>query len=228
MSDQSKFIVRISAGILSFIALYLVVLMILSKYGISVSDIKTFVEGLGTLGYLALVLLMAFSVMSPFPDTPTALVANVLYGPIIGFFIVLVGSLLGALLDFIIVRKLGRKFFIKRYPSFVQSINKVAQRFGFESMVFFRIFPTVTFDIVSYTAALTKVKFSRFAVATLLGLLPLAITYSIVGRGLETQDGYAIMLSIILGLGLISSVILFSKYFGEKLNLNALEDETIV
>lgn len=227
MNIQNKFIIKLILGVLAFLAVYFIALMIFSKYGISREDIRNFVIGLGSLGVVAIIILMALSVMSPFPDSPTAIIAVVIYGPILGPIFILCGSMLGAVLDFIIARKLGRKFISKRWPDLISIINKFAKRFGFESMVFFRIFPTVTFDIVSYTAALTHVKFKTFCLATFLGLLPLTITYGIVGTGLESDDGRKIVLSLILGLGLISVVILMSKYFGDKLQLNALEDESI-
>jgi uncharacterized membrane protein YdjX (TVP38/TMEM64 family) len=48
--------------------------------------------------------------------------------------------------------------------------------------VFFsRLFPVVSFDIISYGAGLTKMSLGNFSVATFLGMLPLTFIYNTFG-----------------------------------------------
>ena len=220
-----KAILKFILSLIFFVLIYAILLALYAKLGITKEQLRNFSEGLGFLGVVFLILFMALSVMSPFPDTPTAVTAIFIYGSGTGFFIVMLGSLLGAVLDFIIVRKLGRKYVNKHAPYVMENVNRLTRKFGFETMVFLRIFPTVTIDIASYTAALTKVKLEMFVVATILGLIPISLTYAIVGIGIESQDWKLIFATLLMGLILLLCIFLISRYYGKKLGINKLEDE---
>ncbi|MEI7604162.1 MAG: VTT domain-containing protein [bacterium] len=220
-------IIKLVIGVIVFIAVYILLLMLITNFGITKEQIKNYVDGFGAFGIIFLFIIMALSVMSPFPDSPAAIAAIFLYGSVFGGVIILFGSLLGAVLDFLIIRKLGRKYFYKHAPYVMENVNRIAKKFGFEAMVFFRIFPTVTFDIASYAAALTKVKLYLFILASFIGLFPLALTYSIIGIGLESDNMKVLISSISLGILFLSVVIFISRYFGKKLKLNELEDDII-
>ena len=219
-SVLKKFIV----SIISFIIFYLILLFIFSKLGITPYNIKSFADLIGPVGIILVFLIMVFSVMSPFPDSPAALAAIILYGPFIGFLIILIGSFCGAILDFFIARKIGRKFFLSRYPIAMETINALTKKYGFEVFIFLRIFPIITLDIVSYGAAMTKIKFPIFALSTLLGLFPLALTYSIVGIGFENGDSRKIYLSIVFGFLILLIAIALANLYKKELKENSLEE----
>lgn len=225
MNPQLLRTLKITLGLVVAILFYVFILLLLSKIGITAQDIKSFVAGFGVFGIVVLIILMMLSVMSPVPDTPMAIISVVTYGSIGGFVIFMIGAFLGACADFIIFRRLGRKFFERQFPNFLSYINTGAKHVGFQSLVFFRIFPTVTFDIVSYTAAVTRVKFPQFALASSIGLLPAAITYALLGCAIEQGGLLALIYTIIIGFVVISAVVIFSKFYDHKLKLNDLEDK---
>lgn len=140
----------------------------------------------GVLLYLAL---MATAVMSPLPDAPVALAGLVAYGPLSGMALVVGGSWLGATLNFLLVRALGREVFRRRFPRLAAPIDDLAERLGFELLVLLRVLPTVTFDVASYAAAVTRMPFTRFAGATLLGQLPGPAVAALVGAHTGGADG---------------------------------------
>jgi uncharacterized membrane protein YdjX (TVP38/TMEM64 family) len=63
--------------------------------------------------------------------------------------------------------------------------------------------PLVSFDLISYGAGLTPIRFWRFAVATLLGLIPMSFLLAHFGAGLKTT-GLARAIPIVLGLGVLT------------------------
>jgi uncharacterized membrane protein YdjX (TVP38/TMEM64 family) len=138
-------------------------------------------ERAGWWGVLLYLALMAVAVMSPLPDAPVALAGLVAYGPLAGMMLVVGGSWLGATLNFLLVRALGREAFRRRFPRLAAPIDDVAERLGFELLVLLRVLPTVTFDVASYAAAVTRMPFARFAGATLLGQLPGPTVVALVG-----------------------------------------------
>ncbi len=164
------------------------------------SDVAERAGWWGVLLYLAL---MAAAVMSPLPDAPVALAGLVAYGPLAGMALVVGGSWLGATLNFLLVRALGREAFRRRFPRLAAPIDDVAERLGFELLVLLRVLPTVTFDVASYAAAVTRMPFARFAGATLLGQLPGPTVAALVGAHTGGADGHVttVLWGVALALG---------------------------
>jgi uncharacterized membrane protein YdjX (TVP38/TMEM64 family) len=90
--------------------------------------------------------------------------------------------------DFVLVRALGRDAFAARFPHVARPMDALAERLGFTLLVLLRMIPTVTFDLLSYAAAVTHVSTHRFALATLLGLLPGPLIAAAVGGGVGRGD----------------------------------------
>jgi len=167
-------------------------------------------EQAGLWGVALFLCLMAAAVMSPLPDSPVALAGLVAYGPLGGLALVVTGSWLGAVVDFLVVRLLGREAFRRHFPRLVAPMDDLAGRLGFELLVVLRFLPTVSFDIVSYAAAITRIRFAHFAGATLLGQLPGPTIAALVGAGAGGED-----YRITLGLGALAlallSVLLYTR-----------------
>lgn len=170
------------AGIAVFGLVYGVALLQLRRFGLGELAAEA-VERAGLWGALLFIVVMAAAVMSPLPDAPVALAGLIAYGPAGGILLVVSGSWLGAAADFWLVRLLGRERFRRRFPHLAAPIDDLAGLLGFELLVVLRFLPTVSFDIVSYTAAVTHVPFFQFGIATLLGQLPGPIIAASVGVG---------------------------------------------
>lgn len=142
----------------------------------------------GLWGIVLFLGLMMAAVMSPLPDSPIALAGLVAYGPLGGLVLVVAGSWCGAIADFLLVRLLGREALRRRFPRLAAPLDHLADRLGFELLVVLRFVPTVSFDVVSYAAAITRMSFGRFAGATLLGQLPGPTMAALVGAGVSGSD----------------------------------------
>lgn len=211
-------------GLLVSLIFIVICVAIFNYYGLSIDGLRNSVRSYGNWGIIVLTVLMILSVMSPLPDTPTSIISTVVYGPIIGGLIIFIGGSLGAIFDFIIIRALGREYISEKFPKTMAIINGFAKKFGFEAMVFFRIFPTVTFDIASYTSALTKVKFLTFALATIIGMIAPTITYSLIGEGINSGQTDQLILSVVLGLFIVAGVLLITKVFFKGWEINSLDE----
>ena len=90
--------------------------------------------------------------------------------------------MVGATLCFYIARFLGRDVVIKLTSN--EGLNKVDKffgKYGNYAILIARLLPFISFDIVSYAAGLTSMKFSAFFIATGIGQLPATIIYSYIG-----------------------------------------------
>ena len=171
-----------AAGAAVFAVVYGAALLLLRQYNLQ-GVAEDAADRAGPWGVALFLVLMAAAVMSPLPDAPVALAGLVAYGPLGGLTLVVTGSWLGAMADFLLVRLLGREAFRERFPRFVGPIDDLSGRLGFELLVLLRFLPTVSFDVVSYAAAITRIKIRHFAGATFLGQLPGPTIAALVGTG---------------------------------------------
>lgn len=210
MSRASLIRLRIAAGIVVFFALGAGYLF-LRQAGVleQLLDVQSFealIKSLGFAGPVLIVCLMAVAiVMSPIPSAPIALASGAAYGHIWGTLYVAVGAEVGALFAFGLARLVGYGAvlsWLRAKPSstllnrFLQSQNALT------AVVFAtRLMPFLSFDVISYAAGLTPLKTWRFAVATLLGIVPASFVLAHYGDAMATGGAREFLLtSLILGL----------------------------
>ncbi len=220
-----KVILNSIVALLITISTIIIILYVLNLYGITTEKIKVFAESFGVMSIFVLIILMMLSVMSPLPDTPVAVAAILIYGPGGGFLIAYTGTILGAITNFYIARRLGREYFERKLPSIIEISNNFAKKYGFEVIVFLRIFPSVTFDIAAYSAALTKIKTRIFIYATMVGAVIPAVNYIIISSGIASGNIYQIMGALLISSIFLLSLRLIMKYALHGKQLDLMEKE---
>ena len=75
--------------------------------------------------------------------------------------------------------------------------------------------PFISFDLVSYAAGLTSMKFLPFFIATGIGQLPATIVYSYVG-GMLTGGAQMLMTGLLILFALSALIVLLRKMYREK------------
>jgi LPXTG-motif cell wall-anchored protein len=151
--------------------------------------IKKFVADMGAFGPVILVMLMTVAVVfTPIPSAPIAMAAGAIFGHIVGAIYVIIGAELGALLAFTIARTLGRDLLRKWLGSSVDSGLLGSQNTLMFAVFISRLMPFVSFDLMSYAAGLSALKFWRFAIATLAGIIPASLFLTHFG-GVLAQTG---------------------------------------
>jgi uncharacterized membrane protein YdjX (TVP38/TMEM64 family) len=157
---------------------------------------------LGLAGPLLIVALMTIAiVMSPIPSAPIALAAGAAYGHFWGALYVAAGSEAGALAAFGISRLLGYdlvRAWLGTRPStgildrFIKSQNALMV-----TVFMTRLLPFLSFDVISYAAGLTPLAAWRFALATLLGIVPASFLLAHFGDELGSADLQSAVLTLI-------------------------------
>ncbi|UYG06407.1 TVP38/TMEM64 family protein [Halomonas sp. M4R1S46] len=151
------------------------------------------VTRVGPLGPALVIGLMTLAiVMSPIPSAPIALAAGAAYGHAWGTLYVAIGSGTGALIAFCIARLLGYDALrawlgVRPAPGPLQRF--IGSQNALMAAVFAtRLMPFISFDVISYAAGLSPLKAWRFAVATLLGVLPASFLLAHFGDELASDD----------------------------------------
>jgi len=146
-------------------------------------DMRAFIAQYGPWAMLVSALLMIFqSIAAPLPAFFITLTNANLFGWWQGCLLSWASSMAGAVLCFYIARILGRDVVEKICTkNALAQIDGFFDKYGKKSILVARLLPFISFDLVSYAAGLTSMKFWGFFLATGLGQLPACIVYSYVG-----------------------------------------------
>ena len=172
---------------------------------------------LGAWGPLMVIGLMVLAIIvSPIPSAPIAMAAGAAYGHAWGTLYVLLGAEIGALVAFGLARWLGgetlRRWFGERLSVGLLGSQNALMGIALVS----RLLPFISFDVVSYAAGLTVLSFWRFAIATLIGILPASFLLAHFGGEMATGESDRIMISV-LALGAITLIPLAVKLVRDRL-----------
>jgi uncharacterized membrane protein YdjX (TVP38/TMEM64 family) len=153
-------------------------------------------------------------VISPIPSAPIALASGLAYGQFWGTVYIVIGAEMGAMIAFFISRSLGYEAMRKRFGDRL-SVGLFGSQNAMTGLVMLlRLIPFISFDIVSYAAGLTPLKPWRFALATLIGVLPVSFVLAYFGSELADFDltrGALIALSIGL-ITLIPALVMYIRH----------------
>jgi uncharacterized membrane protein YdjX (TVP38/TMEM64 family) len=163
--------------------------------------IQHFILRYGYFSWLMYIGVLLITILSPLPDTPVVLAGGFIFGPYIAIPLTIIGQLLGATADFYLARKLGRNFVTKKFPKATATLNAYSHSLGWQTVFLMRLTPTLSFDILSYAAGLSTIRYKPYILATLCGMTPLVIITSLLGysAGLHSK----ILPILILGIGAI-------------------------
>lgn len=171
-------------------------------------SLERLVIQLGPVGPVLIIGLMTIAiVMSPIPSAPIALAAGAAYGHIWGALYVAIGAETGALVAFAIARLagydmlktwLGERLSTGGLHRFITSQNALMA-----TVLATRLMPFLSFDVISYAAGLTPLRTWRFAVATLVGIIPASFLLAHFGDELASGDWRRAGLTA-LALGLVT------------------------
>lgn len=164
-------------------SIFLLCLWLLFKFillpTITSQEFKQFTESLGVFGYLIIIGYVVLShVFAPVAGTPGVALGVTIYGIKTGMWLLYVGSLISASINFGISKRFGRPWVIKLAGK--QSMTKIdefAAVEGKQIMIISRLIGFAFFDFISYAAGLTKLKYKDYIViTTVFGLIPNILT----------------------------------------------------
>lgn len=195
------------------LAIFLVLALVMWRTGtldrlLQQAALEQTVQQLGSLGPALIVGLMTIAVVvNPIPSAPIALASGAAYGHAWGTLYVAAGAEIGALIAFAIARLVGHEVLSAwlgpRLSSGLLARFAASQNLLMTIVFATRLMPFLSFDIVSYAAGLTPLRVWRFAVATLLGILPASFLLAHFGGELASGELERAALTV-LALGMIT------------------------
>ena len=174
---------------------------------------------LGALFVLVYTLVVALSLPAA---TVLTLSGGLIFGPLWGGGLTIIGATSGACLVFLATRSAFGDFFRKKAGARLQQFQQGFQRDAVSYLLMVRFIPVFPFFLVNIAAALTGVSFITFALTTAFGIAPGTFIYASVGNGISVvlAQGQAPDLGIIFqpeiflpltGLGVLSLLPIFIR-----------------
>jgi uncharacterized membrane protein YdjX (TVP38/TMEM64 family) len=172
--------ISITAGIIIGIAI--TVLLILGPRTGNVENLRATLMAFGPWAVvISAGLTVGQAILAPLPGNVITMTNGLVFGPLWGGILSWFSTVLGSCLCFMLSKKFGKPFAEKIVGTSLQSAEGFFKKYGLHAMFLIRIMPFVPFDAVSYGAPLVGIPFTRFLVATSIGIIPSILIYSYLG-----------------------------------------------
>ena len=169
-------------------------------------------------------LMILQSIVAPLPAFILTFANAGLFGWINGAILSWTSSMAGAILCFWIARFYGRDVVEKlTSKGTLKSVDDFFSKYGNYAVLIARLLPFISFDIVSYAAGLTKMRFWSFVLATGIGQLPATLVYSYIG-GMLTGATKTFVTGLLILFALSAIIALGKKVYNDK---NKIKKEEI-
>lgn len=191
--------------------------MIFYLSSLDIDSLKQYILSYGALApIISFILMIVQSVAAPLPAFLITFANAALFGWVWGAVLSWSSAMAGAALCFFIAKFLGRDVVEKLTSKYaIDSIDKFFDKYGKYTILVCRLLPFISFDIVSYAAGLTSMKFLPFFIATGIGQLPATIVYSYVG-GMLTGGTKLFVKGLLILFALTIVIYMLRKIYNEK------------
>jgi uncharacterized membrane protein YdjX (TVP38/TMEM64 family) len=169
-------------------------------------------DWMGQFGVYTFVVIFAiqFSTsMLPIPDAVLTSIAMLFFGPYLGGLVIFAAMFSAGTMHYLIAKKFGKKYILDKFPEIQKLSIKVSGENEIINMTYLRMFNVLTFDIVSYVAGISEMKYWKFFVSFLLGILPHYISSAFITQGI-VSDGSP--LSFIPGVSIFVIIFIIANW----------------
>lgn len=206
--------------ILLSVAILIGIILIINEFNIfsgnSPKDIEDFVKSYGPLAPVIYIIMFALVPLTLFPDSILAITGGMLFGLMEGYIYTTIGAMIGGSISFYISKILGRDFIKSIAKNKLDKLEKIIEDKGFSIIILLRLIPLFPFDIISYGAGLTSIKYKDFLLATLIGTIPGILVFTNIGAQWVNIGKSSFYISIAMLIGLVVISIFLKKGFLNK------------
>lgn len=175
---------------------------------------------------LYMVLTVVGCVVLALPGVTFAILAGLLFGPVIGTICCSLATTIGAVLAFI-----AGRFFLKDSIGPVVAKKRILKKWLFDDtgcnelfvLMITRLVPVFPFNLQNFAYGITDIRFSTYAIGSLIFMLPGTAMYTVGTAGLADKEnrllyiGIAVVLAVVVT---IIGIILKKRYLKDELEEN--------
>ncbi|MFV0532442.1 MAG: TVP38/TMEM64 family protein [Cumulibacter sp.] len=144
------------------------------------AEIRDGVAQWGLWGPVFFVLVFSLVTVGPFPKSILSMAAGALWGVAGGVLICMCAGALGATYSFFLGRYVIGRSVRPLVGPHMREVDEAVDR-NFLAVLGIRLLPVLPFTLLNYAFGVTRIRYTFFAVATLLGSIPATTAYVLVG-----------------------------------------------
>ena len=194
MSKQT--VRRIGKWLLLALAIGIAIWLSRSVFQIDADSIRKWILSFGIWAPIIYIIIYTVRPLIFFPASVLSIAGGLAFGAWLGTLYTIIGATLGALLSFTVAKTLGTRLAGVKWTGNAGKIQSQMEHNGFFYVLLFRLIPVINFDLISYVAALAKVRFGSFALATLIGIIPGTFAYNFLGSSFVSGNPQIILLAV--------------------------------
>jgi uncharacterized membrane protein YdjX (TVP38/TMEM64 family) len=115
-----------------------------------------------------------------------------------------IGMIIGSIIAFYLARIGGKPIINKLIgKKWIGRVDRWVEKRGTKIIFLTRLIPLIPFDLISYMAGITKLKFKNYLIATVLGAFPRTLMLAIMGLWMKeilTFIGFGLEITFIIGI----------------------------
>jgi uncharacterized membrane protein YdjX (TVP38/TMEM64 family) len=175
-----------------------------------IAGLRDYILSFGFLAPVASCFLMVLqALVAPVPSFLITFANGLAFGVFWGWMLSLFGHVLAAAVCFGISRSVGRvPVEVLVGKTGLQSADRWFANRGIYAVFVARVVPGIAFDVISYAAGLTRMRFWTFLLATTLGIFPQTFLYSFLGRQAPQYVALFLLTSGLVVAGVVAVAIL--------------------
>lgn len=134
----------------------------------SSEEFRVFTESIGVLGPLIVIFYIVIShIIAPLAGLPGVLLGSAIYGIVKTVLFLYIAGLISAAVSFWISKKFGRQWVMKLVGrKTMKQVDDFIQVSGVKLLIIGRLFGFTVFEVISYAAGLTNMKFKIYFIIT--------------------------------------------------------------
>lgn len=207
--------------VIALVVVIIISFFVAKKMGINLMNINVeslchIVRNYGKYAFICfLIIFMLKPLMMILPAAIFSVVGGTIFGSFKGFIFNMIGFFLSGTVAFFIARNLGKETVDKLLRGKAIKLNNNLNKNGFKILFLLRLPPVLPYDPLSYACGLTKIKYKDFIYASLLGVVPETLCYSIMGQNIFNPHSPKFIIPFII---IIISTLLSGIFFKKANN----------
>ena len=190
-----------------------------SVFQVDASDLRNWILSFGLWSPVIYIIVYTIRPLVFFPASVLSIAGGLAFGAWMGTVYTIIGATLGAMLSFYVAKTVGKSFVKKEWTGNAGKIQSQMEQNGFLYVLLFRLIPVINFDLISYMAAIAKVRFTSFALATFIGIIPGTFAYNFLGSSFVSGNPKTIFFAVVVFVVLTVVPILIRNRWNNKQKL---------
>lgn len=217
--NAKTIIIILSLGSFYFIIRRLGILDILSD----LERFKLFIEERGNFGYFIYIFIYGVAAVFSLPAWIFTVTAGIVFGPLKGGILALIGATVGAISAFLVSRYLARDLIVKKFgdSKVFKKIESGVEKNGRDFLILTRLVPIFPYNLQNYAYGMTNIGTLEYTLISLITMMPVSFIYAYMAGDIA-EHGVTQRLFFNL---LLAGIILFfisqiPKIFAKKKNID--------